>query len=304
MDLNDMKKLAFVICLVLTANASFAENQNQILKENITQEYSDNVQTVADAVKSILSVSGYHLASYADQDQYAQAMLSQVLNPNQRKMIKEGFRRAILTLVGDDFNIVINNANKSILLKTKESLVSDSQKNSLVKSSNIKHTVLDKFFKLKDYNTRVSQPLVNELSTKPSQYKLEKYYSNHQIFFGINPNDHIVAIAGTQKQANALSAKTPNVFFAIKGDTLNETIQRWANLSGYQAHYSAQKDLILEATSAFYGSFNSQDGVLAHLISSASAVGLNLKAQFNSNNVVVIKDNAYSPILLGGSNDK
>ena len=124
------------------------------------------------------------------------------------------------------------------------------------------------------------------------------------MFFGFNPKDHIVAIASTQKQANALSAKTTNLYFAIKGDTLSDTIQRWGKVAGYQAHYSAQKDLMLEATSDFYGSFDSQDGVLAHLISSASAAGLSIKAQFNSNNVVVIKDNVYSPILLGVSNDK
>ena len=300
-----MKKIVFVIGLALTTNASFAENQTKVLKENITQEYSKNVQTVSDAVKSILSLSGYHLASLNDQDQYAQAMLSQKLNPNQRKMINEDFRRAILSLVGDDFNILINNANKSVLLKTKESLISnDQQGTSLTHISNMKDTVLEKYSKLKNYKTRVAQPLINELSTNPSKEKLAKYYTNHKIFFGFNPKDHIVAIASTQKQANALSAKTPNIFFAIKGDTLNETIQRWAKLSGYQSHYSAQKDLVLEATSDFYGSFDSQDGVLAHLISSASSAGLNLKAQFNSNDVVVIQDNAYSPILLGVSDDK
>lgn len=304
MGLNNMKKIAFVICLALTGNASFAENQTNVLKDNVTKEYSDNVQTVAEAVKSILSASGYHLANYSDQDQYAQAMLSQKLNLNQRKMINEEFRRAILSLIGDDFNIVINNSNKSILLKTKESVISDSKQSNFVKRANSKDTVLDKYFKLKNYKIRVSQPLVSELSTKPSQDKLQKYYSNNNIFFGFNPNDHIVAIAGTQKQANALSAKTPNIFFAIKGDTLNETVKRWAKSSGYHAYYSAQKDLVLEATSAFYGSFNTQDGVLADLISSASAAGLSLKAQFNSNNVVVIKDNAYSPILLGSSNDE
>jgi hypothetical protein len=303
MDNNNMKKIAFVIFLTLTANTSFAENQAKVITENITKEYSNNVQTVSDAVKSILSVSGYYLAS--DQDQYAQAMLSQKLNPIQRKMINDDFRRAILSLVGDDFNIIINNANKSVLLKTKESLISnDQQGSSLTQNSNMKDTVLEKYFKLKTYQTRVAQPLINELSTNPSQDKLANYYSNNQVFFGFNPKDHIVAIASTHKQANSLSGKTPTIFFAIKGDTLNETIQRWAKLSGYQAHYSAQKDLMLEATSAFYGSFDSQDGVLAHLISSASAAGLNIKAQFNSNDVVVIKDNAYSPILLGGSNDK
>jgi len=303
MDINHIKKIVFIMGLALTANVSFAENQTNVLKENIAQEYSNNVQTVADAVKSILSASGYHLASYNDQDQYAQAMLSQKLNPNQRKMVKESFRRAILGLVGDDFNIVINNANKSVLLRTKESLMTNEQE-SIAQGSKVKDTVLDKYSNLQDYKTRVAQPLVNELSAKPSQDKLAKYYSNNKVFFGFNSKDHIVALASTQKQANALSAKTPNIFFAIKGDTLNETIQRWAKLSGYQSHYSAQKDLVLEATSAFYGSFNTQDGVLAHLISSASLVGLNLKAQFTSNNVVVIKDNAYSPILLGGSNDE
>ena len=305
MDLNDMKKIVLIIGLALIANASFAENQTKVITENISKEYSSNVQTVSDAVKSILSVSGYHLASLNDQDQYAQAMLSQKLNPNQRKMINEDFRRAILTLVGDDFDIIINNANKSVLLKTKESLISsDQQGTSITHISNIKETVLEKYSKLENYKTRVAQPLINELSANPSQDKLANYYSNNQVFFGFNPKDQIVAIASTQKQANALSAKTPNIFFAIKGDTLNETINRWATISGYQSHYSAQKDLVLEATSVFYGSFDSQDGVLAHLISSASAAGLNIKAQFNSNDVVVIKDNVYSPILLGVSNDK
>ena len=299
-----MKKIAFVIGLALTTNASFAENQTKVLKENIAKEYSNNVQTVADAIKTILSASGYYLARYDDQDQYAQAMLSQKLNPNQRKMINEDFSRAILSLVGDDFNIVINNTNKSVLLKTKKSLIFNDPHGDRTKSSHAKDTVLDKYFKLKKYKTRVSQPLINKLSTKPSKEQLEKYYSNHKIFFGFNSQDHIVALASTQRQANALSAKIPKIFFAVKGNTLNETIKRWAKLSGYQAHYQAQKDLVLEATSAFYGSFNSQDGVLAHLISSASTAGLNLKAQFNSNHVVVIKDNAYSPILLGGSNDE
>jgi len=305
MDNNNMKKMVFGFCLALTVNVSFAENQTKVIKENINKEYSNNVQTISDAVKSILSVSGYHLSNYDDHDQYVQAMLSQKLSPNQRKMINGDFRRAILSLVGDDFNIIINNANKSILLKTKESLISnDQQGSSFTQSSNIKDIVLEKYSKLQNYKTRVAQPLINELSTNPSQDKLANYYSNNQMFFGFNSKDHIVAIAGTQKQANALSAKTPNIFFAVKGDTLNETIQRWAKLSGHQIHYSAQKDLILEANSAFYGSFNSPEGVLDQLISSASAVGLNLKAQFNSNDVVVIKDNAYSPILLGGSNDK
>ena len=302
MDIN-IKKMVFIFCLALTTNLSFGSDQIEVLKTNINKEYSHNVKTISDTVKSILSDTDYHLAKISDQDEYAQAILSQKLNPNQRKIINDGFRRAILSLVGDDFNIVINNANKSVLLKTKESLIVNEQE-SIAQGSKVKNTVLDKYFDLKDYKTRVAQPLVNELSTNPSNDKLSKYYANNQLFFSFNPSDHIVALASTQKQANALSKKTPNVFFAIKGDTLSETIQRWSKLSGYQSHYSAQKDLVLEATSAFYGSFNTQDGVLAHLISSASATGLKLKAQFNSNGVVVIKDNAYSPILLGVSDEK
>jgi len=43
--------------------------------------------------------------------------------------------------------------------------------------------------------------------------------------------------------------------------------------------------------------------VLAQLLEAAKASGINLKASFASNNVLIIKDNSYSPILLkGGSN--
>ena len=298
MDKNNMKKMAFIICLALTVNTSFAENQSKVLKENITKEYSNNVQTLADAVKSILSVTGYHLANYNDHDQYAQAMLSQKLNPNQRKMINEDFHRAILSLVGDDFDIVINNVNKSTLLKTKAALITNAQQTRLITD-----TFLEKYCSLKDYKTRVAQPLLNELSTNPSQDKLAKYYSNHKIFFGFNPKDHIVAIASTQKQANALSFKQPEVFFILSGQTLKDTINQWSKSVGIQTYYQAKKDLIIETSSVFFGEFNTSKGALAQLLVAVKDSEINLKASFASNNVLVIKDNSYSQVLLkGGTN--
>jgi len=169
---------------------------------------------------------------------------------------------------------------------------------------NTAESPLQKYLDRTNFDMRVSTPLVDlGLVAEPTRDEVIAYNKEHRIFFGFNDADHIVGIAQNQKSADALGHQDISVFYAKVGDTLKQTINRWAKLAGFSSYYLAKKDLVIDAPSTFYGSFSAQDGSLAQLIQSSSQAGVDVQAQFNSNNILVIKDNSYSPILLGGSND-
>ena len=163
---------------------------------------------------------------------------------------------------------------------------------------------LQKYLDRTNFDMRVSTLLIDlGLSGDPTREEVIAYNKEHRLFFGFNDSDQIVGIAQSQKAADALAVKDISVFYAKVGETLKQTINRWAKIAGFSSYYLAKKDLVVDAPSTFYGSFSAQDGSLAQLIHSSSQAGVDVQAQFNANNVLVIKDNSYSPILLGGSND-
>ena len=292
-----LKRCSFALLLCLgLANASNSANVNF--------EFGSRVESVSDAIQDILTGSEYHLADYSSQDQYAQDILSKKLNSKQRIINTGSIQQEILSLVGDDFNIIIDNANNELSLRSKKTLVNNDKISNDTDVSVDKVSVIDEYSKLTDYEVRVAAPLIKDLGFKPTKDELEDYYKNNNtLSFSFNNKNGIVAVAETEKQAIALAHKNQEVFFAISGDTLKQTIERWAEQAGYKAVYLATKDLLITNTTAFYGLFDSQTGALAELISTSVETGMNIQAQFSSNRVVVIKNNTYSSILLGAESN-
>ncbi len=284
----------FICCL----SVGYTSNQTDILKKKIFFNFNSNIVTVHDAVDSILENYGYKLQEIDTQGEYAQAMLSQKLTSSQRRLVDTSLFAALITLVGDDFEIIIK--DKEISFKLKEVVFNRLKKDKATSGSSLP---IKQFLLNSHYQIRLAQPLIKTGLYTTKEQELIKYAQNHEIYFSFNDKDQIVAIGQTKQEANALSLKTPKVFFAKAGDTVKQTITNWAKLVNLQTYYLAQKDLIIEASGTFYGDFGSEKGVLTQLLESLAQSGVDLKAEFNSNNVLLIKDNSYSPILLGGNYD-
>ncbi len=110
--------------------------------------------------------------------------------------------------------------------------------------------------------------------------------------FAINPYTLKIGVASKVKDALALTQTRPLVFYAVAGESLSQTVTRWAKDQGYSAKWSSPNDFKIQFSHAFYGSFQQS---LNELLSSivASSDGFAVKAVIMSNGVVVFKPNDY-----------
>ncbi|WP_440993641.1 TcpQ domain-containing protein [Cysteiniphilum litorale] len=114
----------------------------------------------------------------------------------------------------------------------------------------------------------------------------------------VNKQDGIMAFAADKKQAKALSAKAPQVYYLIKGDTVSQTIKRWGTLNGYTVFFQSDDDYQVQTDSIIYGSFLGHGGALSTLLDSLKSASMPFKAEVMANKVILIKPGTFSSSFL------
>jgi len=115
----------------------------------------------------------------------------------------------------------------------------------------------------------------------------------------VNKQAHIVAVAGSKLEAQALAQKDPAVFYVLRGETLQETIDRLAKQSSWHMPWGVDKDYDIVAPATVFGQFNKPGGSLEQLLESFRYQDSPMKAQFARNRVVVIRENMYNSDIMG-----
>ena len=90
----------------------------------------------------------------------------------------------------------------------------------------------------------------------------------------------------------------PDLYFALKGQTLQKTLERWAKQAGYSLKWLADHDFTLEYSYRFQGNFADADGVLNQILESFKNNPFAVKATITKNNVILIQNNTYQPSAL------
>ncbi|OIN82935.1 TcpQ domain-containing protein [Francisella sp. TX07-6608] len=279
--------------IAITANPVNNTNVINQLSAPAYWQFNYDIRTIGQAINQVLSATKLKVSptlspSIAD-------ILKQSLPEHLRVLDAMSVFQAIKQLTGSQIFVITPELNE-ISFSFDKNLSETNLQIQTVQSP------LQKYLDRTNFTIRISQPLT-ELGLKPIRDEVIAFNKQQALYFGFNDQEQIVAIAQSQKEANYLAKKDIEVFFAKQGDTLKQTITNWAKIAGFKAYYLAKKDLVIDISNAFYGSFTSDEGALAQLIESALHAGLDIKAEFNANNVVVIKDNSYSPILLSGDNN-
>lgn len=117
-------------------------------------------------------------------------------------------------------------------------------------------------------------------------------------YFYLNRDTHRIGAAVNKDAAKAISYSSENVYSAKEGDTLKETLTRWAHKAGYQLEWLSEYDYPLKYSYEFLGQLADKFGPLNQVLTSISGSNYALKATITENNVILIKDNEYSPSIL------
>lgn len=110
--------------------------------------------------------------------------------------------------------------------------------------------------------------------------------------FCINPYTMTIGVGSKVKEAMGLTYSPRRVFYAVAGETLSETVTRWARESGYSAKWSSPDDFKIEFSYVFSGPFDQSLNELLHSIA-ASSDGFAVRAIIMKNGVVEFKRNEY-----------
>lgn len=117
-------------------------------------------------------------------------------------------------------------------------------------------------------------------------------------FIAVNKQDRIIAVASDRLEAQALAQKEPRVFYVVKGQTLQGTVQRWAEQANWNIQWGVDKDYDMLAPATIYGQFSATGGSLDQLLGTFRYLDSPMKAQFARNRVVVIRENAYNSDVM------
>jgi hypothetical protein len=117
--------------------------------------------------------------------------------------------------------------------------------------------------------------------------------------FAINPYTLKIGVASKVKDALALTQTRPLVFYAVAGESLSQTVTRWAKEQGYSVKWASVNDFKIEYSHAFYGSFQeSLNELLTSIVESSD--GFAVKAVIMKNGVVLVKPNDYKAQSVTG----
>ncbi len=118
-------------------------------------------------------------------------------------------------------------------------------------------------------------------------------------YFYVNRKTHRIGVAINRIAARFISVAKHHVYSVRGGDTLKTTLMRWAMEGGYQIEWLSEYDYPLKYSYDFTGKLSDKIGPLNKILSSISGSSYALKAVITKNNVILIKDNDYSPSILG-----
>lgn len=254
--------------------------------------FSPQIKTIGQAITQVLEATGLHLSDHLSP--YILDVLNQPLPERLRSLNAMSVFKAIKTLTGAQIFVITPTVNE--ISFSFDKTLSDSDLT--IKTI---ESPLQQYLDRANYTVRVSTPLIESgISEKPTRDEVIGFNRQKTLYFGFNNQDHITGIAESQKEADSLAQKKRAVFYALQGQSLKQTIMRWGDDTGFKVYYLAKKDLIIDSPSVFFGGLKSKTGALAQLLQAASLAGVNAKAVFNINQVLVIKDNTYSPLFLNG----
>jgi isocitrate dehydrogenase len=107
-----------------------------------------------------------------------------------------------------------------------------------------------------------------------------------------------MAIAENDKSAKALAKKEREVYYLFAGQSVRQTIDRWAAINHYKVIYQTDVNFTVSQDTTVYGGFLSKGGALAQLLGSLKNTSNPIKATATSNHVLLIQANEYNPALL------
>lgn len=114
----------------------------------------------------------------------------------------------------------------------------------------------------------------------------------------VNKQDRIISVALDSLEAQALAQASPRVFYVLQGQTLKQTVGRWAKQSKWGMQWTVQKDYTMVAPATIFGEFSTQGGALDQLLGTLRYLDQPLKAQFARNKIVVIRESAYNSSVM------
>lgn len=160
-------------------------------------------------------------------------------------------------------------------------------------------TTIEQFAQTHHKTVRVSYPLVLKgLSASPTIKQLETFNQKHQLHFYFNGKTQVVAIAQTPKIAKALSQNPRCVYFAVAGQSLLETIKRWAKDDGVKLYWQSHRNMMIAQSGVFFGRLSAPHGPLAQILGASHQSGINVRAEFTNNGALLIKPDHYSSMFL------
>ena len=114
----------------------------------------------------------------------------------------------------------------------------------------------------------------------------------------MNTEDNVIAIAKAKELADLLVMHPRQIFYAIKGDTLKQTIDRWASYEKVKVIWNASLDYKLSASADFEGELFSSNGPLYQILKLFQNSEHPFEAKLMSNQILLIKSKAYSSDML------
>ena len=116
------------------------------------------------------------------------------------------------------------------------------------------------------------------------------------VLFFYNPYSQKISAALTKEDAVDLAQVHQQVFFAVAGETLSQTIKRWAlsdETNSYQVYWASDYDYKIQFPFSFHGDLLNKQGPLDRLLESFANRDFALTAEKTPNHVLVIKDRVF-----------
>ncbi len=133
---------------------------------------------------------------------------------------------------------------------------------------------------------------------EPVKLALKDSSTEVKTHFAFNPTANVMAVAESKQSADALAQKERAVYYLVAGQTVRQTIDRWAAINDYKVIYQTNVNFTVSQDTALYGGFLERGGALAQLLGSLRNTPNPIKATVKSNRVLLIQADEYNPSLL------
>ena len=161
-----------------------------------------------------------------------------------------------------------------------------------IKSSYVSRDKASNYIRHKHFQLALSYAVSGGKNLNINQ--LSKLY-----FYYLNQETHKVGVAVNRDAAKHLTMANDDVYSARKSETLSQTLARWADKAGYQIEWLSAYNYKLQYSYEFIGDLVSPNGPLNQILQSIAGSNYALKAEITENRIILIKDNEYSPNIIG-----